>query len=95
MEVGVHLSGNNRLPGIETTFTQNVSSRGACVITSRRWRTGDRVRIASLAGDFRAIARVAYCQNVRGDGYLIGVEFLEPAGNWVVPPADSTVRVNR
>ena len=28
MEVGVHISGHSALPGVEATFTENVSSRG-------------------------------------------------------------------
>ena len=86
MEVAVQISGHKRAPGIETTFTENVSSRGARVVTVRRWQPEDRLTFASLPGDFRATARVAYCQPLRGDGFAIGVEFLEPAGRWVVPP---------
>ncbi len=92
MEVMVQISGNERTPGVETTFTENVSSRGARVATMRRWQPNDRLTIASLPGDFRATARVAYCRPVRGNGFAIGLEFLEPAGQWVVhPPADSGV----
>ncbi len=89
MEVAVQLSGNRQAPGVEMTFTEDVSSRGARVVTVRRWQPNDRVLIASLPGDFRATARVAYCQPRRGEGFAIGLEFLEPAGRWVVnaPPA--------
>ncbi len=86
MEVAVQIAGNERVPGVETTFTENVSSRGARVVTVRRWQPEDRLTIASLPGDFRAIARVAYCQPLRGEGFAIGLEFLEPAGRWVVQP---------
>ncbi len=84
MAVAVQLSGNERLPGVETTFTENVSARGARVVTTRRWQTDDRVLMISLPGDFRARARVAYCQRDRDTGYAIGLEFLEPSGTWVV-----------
>ncbi len=88
--MAVQISGNERVPGVETTFTENVSSRGARVMTVRRWLPNDRLTIASLPGDFRATARVAYCQPLRGSGFAIGLEFLEPAGQWVVdPPAGS------
>ncbi len=84
MEVAVQISGNGRSPGVETTFTENVSARGARVVTIRRWRPNDRLMIASLPGDFHANARVAYCEPLRGSGFAIGVEFLEPAGRWVI-----------
>lgn len=86
MEVAVQISGEGPIPGVETAFTENVSSRGARVVTVRRWRTDDRLTIASLPGNFRALARVAYCQPVRGHGFAIGLEFLEPAGRWVINP---------
>jgi hypothetical protein len=83
MAVAVHISGHGRTPGVETTFTENVSSRGARVSSTRRWRANDTLEIESLPGDFRARARVAYCEPQSG-GYVIGLEFLEPSGRWVV-----------
>jgi len=95
MAVAVQVSGHAQVPGVETTFTENVSSRGARVVTVRRWQPEDRLMIASLPGDFRATARVAYCQPLRDAGFVIGVEFLEPAGRWVVhPPVSSGESVN-
>jgi hypothetical protein len=84
MEVAVQISGNERIPGVETAFTENVSSRGARVVTARRWQPGDRLLFASLPGDFRSTARVAYCQPLRGEGFAIGLEFLEPTGQWII-----------
>jgi hypothetical protein len=84
MEVGVQITGHPVLPGTETTFTENVSVRGARVLSSRRWTTGDRLTIATLTGSFNAVARVAYCQLVPESGFAVGLEFLEPSGGWVV-----------
>lgn len=84
MEVAVVISGNHRLPGVENTFTENVSSRGARVVSSRRWEQNDWLTLASPVGDFFSNARVAYCQPLRGEGYAIGLEFLEHKGQWVV-----------
>ena len=83
MAVAVHISGHRRTPGVETTFTENVSSRGARVTTTRRWRANELLEIESLPGDFRARARVTYCQP-QSEGFAIGLEFLEPTGRWVV-----------
>lgn len=86
MEVGVLLDGHSKLPGVEKTFTENVSARGARVVTIRRWTLGEKLTVRSATGDFRSLARVAYCHSLRGAGYAIGVEFLEPHGRWVVQP---------
>lgn len=87
MEVGVQITGNTALPGTEATFTSNVSSSGARVLSTRRWKINDRLTIATLTGSFRSVARVAYCQPEMHSGFVVGLEFLDPAGNWVVTPA--------
>ena len=84
MEVGVHISGHAVLPGTETTFTENVSAYGACILSTRRWNINDRLIVTTMAGAFRAAARVAYCRSVPGMGFAVGVEFPEPRENWFV-----------
>ena len=84
MEIPVLLDGHRRMPGTESTFTENVSARGARVVSTRRWENGERLTFVSCTGEFRSSARVAYCQPLQGDGFVIGVEFLEPKGRWVV-----------
>ena len=84
IEVAVRIAGNLDLPGTETTFTDNVSSTGARVFSVRPWKTNDRLTIATVTGSFRSVARVAYCQVVPESGYAVGLEFINPSGNWVV-----------
>jgi len=84
MEVGVHISGHAKLPEGEATFTENVSSRGARVLSTRRWKTGDQLTIRTMAGSFRTTARVTYCQAVPGVGFALGLEFREPLEHWFV-----------
>jgi hypothetical protein len=88
MEIGVQISGHPVLPGTETTFTENVSVRGLRVLSTRRWKTNDRLTIVTPSGSFSSIARVAYCQSVGQAGFAIGLELLEPSGKWVL--GDST-----
>lgn len=84
MEVGVHISGHGALPGTETTFTENISSRGACVLSTRRWKINDRMMVTAFAGSFQCVARVAYCHTVPQAGFAVGLEFVEPSGGWIV-----------
>ena len=84
MEIPVVLDGNQQVPGAESTFTENVSAKGARVVSVRRWEKGAPMILASRTGEFRSEARVAYCQPLRSDGYAVGVEFLETKGRWVV-----------
>jgi hypothetical protein len=87
MEIPVVLDGHRQIPGVEATFTENVSPKGARVVSIRRWDKGAQLNIASRTGEFRSAARVAYCQPLHGDGYAIGVEFLATEGRWVVQSA--------
>jgi hypothetical protein len=84
MEIPVVLDGHRQMPGTESTFTENVSARGARVVSTRRWEQGERLTFVLRTGEFRSSARVAYCHPLQGDGFAIGVEFLEPKGRWVV-----------
>lgn len=84
MEIPVVLDGHLQMPGTESTFTENVSARGARVVSTRRWEQGERLTFVARTGEFRSSARVAYCHALQGDGFAIGVEFLEPKGRWVV-----------
>src|SRR5580692_1802597 len=84
MEIPVLLDGHRRMPGTESTFTENVSARGARVVSTRRWELGERLTFVSRTGEFRSSARVAYCHSLQSEGFAIGVEFLEPKGRWVV-----------
>lgn len=88
MEIPVVLEGHRQIPGVESTFTENVSAKGARVVSTRRWDKGASLTFASRTGEFRSSARVAYCQSLHGDGYAIGVEFLDPVGRWVVQSAN-------
>ena len=87
MEIPVVLDGHRQMPGVESTFTENVSARGARVVSTRRWEHGERLTFASRTGEFRSSARVAYCQPLQGDGFAIGVEFLDAKGRWIVQNA--------
>jgi hypothetical protein len=87
MAVAVQISGNARVPGIEMTFTENVSTRGARILTQRSWRRNERVTVSLSPGDFNSRARVAYCEPLRDTGFAIGLEFLEPSGRWVISPS--------
>jgi len=92
MAVAIQISGNDRVPGIEMTFTENVSANGARLVTQRPWRRDESVLVASRPGDFRARARVTYCQRLREAGFAIGLEFLELSGLWVLDPSAAPER---
>ena len=65
----------------ERTVTENVSPHGARVISKRSWRSGEKVLITPLTGDFPQVGKVIYCMPV-GERFCVGVEFPTRAVKW-------------
>jgi len=59
----------------ETTTIVNVSARGACVLTGRRWRLGEQLDLRSFSGEFRRQATVVYCRPLPNGQFCTGLEF--------------------
>ena len=85
-EVAVLLAGHVDTPGVEQTLTENVSTSGARVKTTRQWAPKEQLLIGSSSVRVMSLARVVYCEPLEGGCFAIGVEFLEPTGQWVVNP---------
>lgn len=73
-----------RMPAQEGV-TENVSVRGARVVTGKPWRPNDRLNVRSLLGNFRSRARVVYCQALKNGSYAVGLQLFAAAGNWRSP----------
>lgn len=89
LEVVVQISGHTELPGIENTFTENVSFHGARIFTGRRWKRNDHLVLETPNGRFRSQARIVYCVPAPQSRYAVGVEITEPSEAWVVPSPPS------
>jgi hypothetical protein len=66
----------------QEALTENVSAHGARVVSSNPWKRNVRLNLRSLPGDFRARARVVYCQPLGRDSYAIGLQLLAASGGW-------------
>ncbi len=73
--VAVMLTSPERAFTTELTLTENISERGARVLTRKVWWE-------SLEGDLQSEARVVYRQPVRENVFAIGLELLGPRGHW-------------
>jgi len=80
--VAVMLTGPDPAFRTELTVTENISSRGARVVTKGFWSANDSLVIKSLEGDLQSEALVVYRQPMRKDGYAIGLELIAPSGGW-------------
>jgi len=62
--------------------TENVSARGARVVTSRAWQPNERLNVRSLLGNFRSRGRVVYCQPLGNGTFAIGLQLFAAVGDW-------------
>jgi PilZ domain len=87
VHVTVDLSGLDVHTAAQRGVTENVSARGARVVTSKPWQPNDHVTVRSLLGNLRSRARVVYCQPLGNDSFAIGLELFVSVGEWTLPPA--------
>jgi len=62
--------------------TENVSTHGARVVSNKPWKLNQRLNVHSLPGDFRARARVVYCEPLGVNSFAIGLQLLAATGHW-------------
>jgi hypothetical protein len=63
-------------------LTENVSAHGARVVSTNPWKLDERLNLWSLPGDFRARARVVYCEPLGLNSFAIGLQLLASSGGW-------------
>lgn len=72
VEVTGYLSDGSSLP--EGTFTENVSTRGARIVTKLKLQPGGMIEIHSAFDGFRLHGRVVYSQPLFGGKFAAGLE---------------------
>ena len=86
VHVTVDLSGLDVHTVAQRGVTENVSARGARVVTSKPWHPNDHITVRSLLGNLRSRARVVYCEQLGNDSFAIGLELFVSVGEWTLPP---------
>ena len=66
----------------QEALTENVSTHGARVVSSNPWKLNERLNLWALPGDFRARARVVYCEALGHNSFAIGLQLLASSGGW-------------
>ena len=84
--VGLELSGPDEPPIYETTFTENVSRHGARVVTKRRRSPNDSVLVKLPQERLPSRARITYCQPLKGDEFVMGLQFSLVVYHWIGSP---------
>jgi hypothetical protein len=68
----------------EISLTENVSRCGARVVTKTRWRPNDGVLVRFPGGEKRSRAKIAYCNDLPGDAFAVGLQFSAAVNNRVI-----------
>jgi hypothetical protein len=76
MKVTALLVGRHGTLRVETGLTENVSSRGARVVSTSEWPLDDTILVAIPGFHFTSSARVAYCDSLGVGRFGIGLEFV-------------------
>lgn len=87
IRLAVDLSGFDVHTAAQQGITENVSARGARVVTSRPWQPNEHVTVRSLLGSLRSRARVVYCEALESGSFAIGLELFVSVGEWTLPQA--------
>ena len=66
----------------EITSTVNVSLHGARVLTKSPWAPNQDVSVRSFPGHLHSRAHVVYCKPLPDDSFSVGLELLQPTGDW-------------
>lgn len=85
LKIGVDLCSVDVRTPAHSGVTDNVSSHGARVLTSKALKFNERLNVRSLLGSYRSRARVVYCMPAEGGLYAIGLQLYASAGEWVSP----------
>jgi hypothetical protein len=76
MKVTALLVGRHGTLRVETGLTENVSSRGARVVSTSKWPLDETILVALPGFHFRSSARVTYCDSLGVGRFGIGLEFV-------------------
>ena len=68
----------------EETITDNVSPRGARVVTRQPWLPEEPALLKSLRSDLVSQARVVYCERLKSSAFAVGLDLLLATGEWGV-----------
>ena len=66
----------------EITSTIDVSCHGARVVSRNEWHENQDVFVRSIRGTLDLRARVARCEVLAENSYVLGLELYAPKGDW-------------
>ena len=87
-EVEVELSAAREPLIYEKSSTENASRHGARIFTGKCWRPHDHVLVRLPFGNETSHARVAYCDALPEDAFVVGLYFPSAVDDWLISDSD-------
>ena len=80
----------------EISTTENASTTGARVVTTKPWKPNESVLISQPPG-FCAVGRIAYCHQMPSENFALGISLEAPPSDWLrsLEDSDSLAAVNQ
>ena len=72
----------------EITTTENASTTGARVVSSKPWKPNESVLISQPPG-FCAVGRITYCRRMPSENFALGISLEAPPSDWLQSLEDS------
>ena len=66
-------TGTNEAEKRERTYTDNISIRGARVLSARSWQPGEQVKVIPVKEETAVRGEVVYCQKHGQDEFFVGI----------------------
>lgn len=95
MRVVALLVGKDDSLRVETGFTEDLSSRGARVVSETQWPLGDTLLVVLPGFHFRSAARVAYCDPLNAGHFGIGLQFVASAEHLEIAALATALQFSR
>jgi len=66
----------------ESTYTDNVSAHGACIISRHNWEPGEEVHVTSVKDGTTIRGSVVRCRKLGNGGFCVGLNFQQQSVPW-------------
>jgi hypothetical protein len=79
----------------EIAITENTSTTGTRIVTSKPWKPTESVLISQPPG-FCAVGRIAYCHQLPSENFALGISLEAPPSDWLqsLEDSDSLMAIN-
>jgi len=75
--------------------TENVSPRGARVVTDCNCAPGKHVLVTALEEGVKSLARVVYCQRVESTKFAVGLQLVVRIEEWGKPTSHESLPIEK